>query len=408
MDLQFSNPITSPSVSTVAPGNGIQSEQLDVPADGASTSFAQLLAQTLPHGNARTVPVALKVSGTDSKDQKIPIKADLTSQTASIISAIVIADDQKTTIPNPHSSLDSSESGIEVAVPIIASFMQAQQAAGAKTISDGESTCVPFPVSIVPKSASLIAATTNPTAQPGTVEAQTPQVTPGLALKTEHSTTFAMAQPGTVEVQTPQVNPGFALKTEHSATFETIALTEKPVIREMGFNAMHTDRIASMPSPTPSTGQAIPTQQLALPAPLGSYDWNSQLGQRIVWMSGQQNQVANISINPPELGPVELRLTLDNQQSTQNATLHFVSPHAAVREAIETSMPRLRELMADAGITLGNATVSGESYPQQQTFGQESTAAKNTATLSSGKSGAIEAMPPSASSRGSTLLDTFA
>ena len=65
--------------------------------------------------------------------------------------------------------------------------------------------------------------------------------------------------------------------------------------------------------------------------------------------------------------------------------------------------------MANAGITLGNATVSGESFPRQQMSGQEPSAEKNTAALLSGKSDAIEATLPSHStSRGNALLDTFA
>jgi flagellar hook-length control protein FliK len=72
-------------------------------------------------------------------------------------------------------------------------------------------------------------------------------------------------------------------------------------------------------------------------------------------------QVAELHLNPPELGPLQITLTLSNDQ----ASAQFVSQHAAVREAIETAMPRLREMLAEGGITLGNANVSAESFGGQ-------------------------------------------
>ncbi|MDP2878869.1 MAG: hypothetical protein Q8N74_05000, partial [Sulfuricella sp.] len=44
--------------------------------------------------------------------------------------------------------------------------------------------------------------------------------------------------------------------------------------------------------------------------------------------------------------------------------------HSAVREAIETALPRLREMLADNGIMLGNVTVGSESFSQQQASDQ--------------------------------------
>jgi flagellar hook-length control protein FliK len=38
----------------------------------------------------------------------------------------------------------------------------------------------------------------------------------------------------------------------------------------------------------------------------------------------------------------------------------FTSPHAAVRDAIEQAIPKLREMLADNGIMLGNATVNDQ------------------------------------------------
>ena len=145
--------------------------------------------------------------------------------------------------------------------------------------------------------------------------------------------------------------------------------------------------------------------RLEIAMPLATPGWDQQLGQRVVWMSNQHGQIAELRINPPDLGPVEMRLTLD--QGGQQASLQFSSPHAAVRETIENAMPRLREMMADAGIALGNTTVSGESLPRQATPDHNRPAPQVFAETP------LHASVPGESSRtsarsGNGLVDTFA
>lgn len=95
---------------------------------------------------------------------------------------------------------------------------------------------------------------------------------------------------------------------------------------------------------------------------VGSAEWGGAVGEKVLWMAGQSRQVAELHLNPPNLGPLEIRLTINSDQ----ASAMFVSHHAAVREAIEAALPRLREMLADSGITLGNTTVGSESFNQQQ------------------------------------------
>jgi flagellar hook-length control protein FliK len=61
------------------------------------------------------------------------------------------------------------------------------------------------------------------------------------------------------------------------------------------------------------------------------------------------------------MGPIEISLTMDKG----NATASFVSANADVREAIESALPRLREMFASAGINLGQTNVGAESFQQQ-------------------------------------------
>jgi flagellar hook-length control protein FliK len=91
--------------------------------------------------------------------------------------------------------------------------------------------------------------------------------------------------------------------------------------------------------------------------PVGSPAWAGELGQRMVMLARSDAQTAQITLHPAHLGPIEVRLSLSGGE----ATAVFVSPHSDVREALETALPRLREMFAGAGIELGQAQVNAQS-----------------------------------------------
>jgi len=90
--------------------------------------------------------------------------------------------------------------------------------------------------------------------------------------------------------------------------------------------------------------------------------WNTALGERAIMISAQNNQVAQIQLDPPELGSLSVRVNLNQDQ----VSLSFTSPHAHVRDAVEQSLPRLREMFAEQGLALQDSSVSDQSAGQQQ------------------------------------------
>lgn len=110
--------------------------------------------------------------------------------------------------------------------------------------------------------------------------------------------------------------------------------------------------------------QAVTTHApvMEIAAPVGSPGWGNALADKVTWMSSQGSQVAELHLNPQHLGPLDVQLTIVNDQ----ASAVFVSHHPAVREAIEAAMPRLRDMLAESGIMLGNTMVGAESFQQQQ------------------------------------------
>jgi len=66
-----------------------------------------------------------------------------------------------------------------------------------------------------------------------------------------------------------------------------------------------------------------------------------------------------LHVNPPELGPVEIRIAVDGDLRSA-ATVQFVASQSATRDALEAGLPRLREMLAESGITLSEASVGGQ------------------------------------------------
>jgi len=96
-------------------------------------------------------------------------------------------------------------------------------------------------------------------------------------------------------------------------------------------------------------------------APLGDAAWGQAMGDRIMWMMGKGIQGASVRINPPELGPIQVQISVKNDQ----ASVHMLVQHGVVKEALEAAMPRLREMLGESNLQLVNVDVSHRESPDQ-------------------------------------------
>ncbi len=116
--------------------------------------------------------------------------------------------------------------------------------------------------------------------------------------------------------------------------------------------------VATGAAPAESAGRAA----AAIPVPVAHPDWGNELGQRVLWMTNQQLSGAELRLSPPELGPLSVQISMDNDQ----ASIQFSAHQSLVREAIESALPRLREMLAGAGINLADVSVSQHGFTQAQ------------------------------------------
>jgi flagellar hook-length control protein FliK len=100
--------------------------------------------------------------------------------------------------------------------------------------------------------------------------------------------------------------------------------------------------------------------------PVRDSAWGEQLSERVVLMASNQFKTAEIRLTPAELGPLRVQVAVDD--GAANVTFH--SQHAVTREAIEQALPRLREMLAENGLSLGQADVSEQNVAQGNKDGE--------------------------------------
>jgi flagellar hook-length control protein FliK len=153
----------------------------------------------------------------------------------------------------------------------------------------------------------------------------------------------------------------------------------------------------------PEAGHRAADASTNIPVPVQDARWADAFSERVVWVTNQRVQAAEIHIEPPQLGPIEVRVSITNDQ----ANLLFTAPHAVARDAIQTSLPRLQEVLFDSGLTLGNVSVGAHSPGNGQTaYHDDRGAASSDAATVGIEAGAKQTV--TSLQRGLGLVDLFA
>jgi flagellar hook-length control protein FliK len=138
--------------------------------------------------------------------------------------------------------------------------------------------------------------------------------------------------------------------------------------------AVSTEQSTAIETDTPvltasHTAPALVENKEKLPEiakPITHPEWSKDLGQHIVWQLNKALPSAEISLNPEHLGPMTVRIDMNQDQ----ATVQFTSAHEEVRQALEASIPKLRELLQTQNLSLADVNIS-QHPPQQQQHSQQ-------------------------------------
>ena len=144
---------------------------------------------------------------------------------------------------------------------------------------------------------------------------------------------------------------------------------------------------------TTKTGQSsLPTLesvndkpvQMSIAKPVTEPDWGEKVMDRVRWMANATQQKAEIRLDPPDLGPLKVEVSIKNEHAQVTMTSHS----SQVREILDQHLPRLREALESQGFQSVDAqTQDGQ---QQQNPEQKSGGNQRLGNLATGEEEMVE------------------
>jgi len=118
---------------------------------------------------------------------------------------------------------------------------------------------------------------------------------------------------------------------------------------------------AATATTTTTTSRSVTGAGLQRPGSLDLYrllqpGGEAPLGDQVKWVLSEGLSRAEMKLRPPSLGGVDVKIT----QEGDKTSVIFVSPHPIVREVLEAAMPRLRDALAQDGVSLAHLSVSDQ------------------------------------------------
>jgi flagellar hook-length control protein FliK len=109
---------------------------------------------------------------------------------------------------------------------------------------------------------------------------------------------------------------------------------------------------------------AAPAPTLRIHASVDSSDFPQGLSDRVSWMVGNGMNGARLQVNPPQLGPIELRISVQGDHAQVWMTTHS----AVTRDALEASSPKLREMLGAQGFGQVSVDISQRSFQDRSAY----------------------------------------
>lgn len=177
-------------------------------------------------------------------------------------------------------------------------------------------------------------------------------------------TTNAPADAGSVTPaagDSTQALAGSIAATSHAALPVATSFTDNSSQSTSGITALGNLTATAPVVPSGTTA----THGLTMDAPVGSSGFAKELGQQITWLSGQDVKQAQIRLHPQDLGPLDVKVSVEHGR----VDVSFVTQHPDTTAAVQQSLGQLHQMLGGQGLSLGHATVGQQS--QQQFGGQQ-------------------------------------
>ena len=154
-----------------------------------------------------------------------------------------------------------------------------------------------------------------------------------------------------------------------------------------------------------SSTDSAPAASLRVHAPVDSADFPQGVADGVSFAVDNNWSSAKLQVNPPQLGPIDLQIAVQGDHAQV-----MMSTHSAVtREALESSLPKLKEMLGSQGFTQVSVDISQRSFQDRSAFSQPYTWAKSASGTPSAAAAAPVSAPSSAVTRTSVgVVDAYA
>jgi flagellar hook-length control protein FliK len=146
----------------------------------------------------------------------------------------------------------------------------------------------------------------------------------------------------------------------------------------------------------------LSSHTLSINAPVNTPTFSQQLGQHVAWLGSQDIKQAQIRLNPQELGPLDVKVSIEHGK----VDVAFMAQHPATVAAVQQSLSQLNQMLGGHGLSLGQATV-GQQASQHQFTGSQSQSSSSGSTVAE-EEPADGSASTSAQPRAIGLVDAFA
>jgi flagellar hook-length control protein FliK len=109
-------------------------------------------------------------------------------------------------------------------------------------------------------------------------------------------------------------------------------------------------------APRPGMLEAPTAQNLTLSLPADKANWAEPLADRIAMMIQKGGNTAELRLNPPHLGRLEVQFTVNGDQ----ASIVVSTASAEIRDALQQSLPRLEALLQNSGLQLADSQITDQ------------------------------------------------
>lgn len=163
----------------------------------------------------------------------------------------------------------------------------------------------------------------------------------------------------------------FIAGSSEGAAFDVAAALnkeiDKPILSPLIASPLQANKV--------STESLLPSQLSLNTSFKSAGQWGEAVTEKVMWMSSKGIKEATIQLDPPELGSLQIKVGLIQDQ----AQVSFTVQNPSVREALDQQSMRLREMFAEDGLNLTDVDVSDQSSQEesgeeqgQRSFGQNS------------------------------------